>query len=180
VESACAVLRGCADDVVTLWGHPMVAALTERRRLRFDDWAEYFLPDAHRVSAVGYIPTFADVLRARIQTIGIEEHALQVPSGVLGRPPSVWRLFDVGGARGQRAAWVPYFDDVHAIIFIAPVSAFDQWLDEDARTNRLDDSMKLFESVCKSPLLQRAVLVLFMNKIDVLARKLRSGVRVSK
>lgn len=38
----------------------------------------------------------------------------------------LWNLYDVGGARGQRHTWVPYFDDANAIIFLAPVSAFDQ------------------------------------------------------
>jgi hypothetical protein len=98
----------------------------------------------------------------------------------VGRPPAVWRLYDVGGARGQRAAWLPFFDDASAIIFLAPVSAFDQWLDEDPRTNRLDDSMKLFEAVCRNLLLRKAMLVLFMNKVDVLRQKLATGTRVAK
>jgi guanine nucleotide-binding protein alpha-1 subunit len=39
-----------------------------------------------------------------------------------------WRIYDVGGSRGQRHMWAPYFDDINAIIFVAPVSAFDQVL----------------------------------------------------
>ena len=59
-----------------------------------------------------------------------------------------WKIYDVGGARHQRQAWAPYFDDgayrlhrefsaysglrrtVDAIIFLAPISAFDQVLAE--------------------------------------------------
>ena len=37
-----------------------------------------------------------------------------------------WIIYDVGGARGQRQSWAPYFDDINSIIFLAPVSAFDQ------------------------------------------------------
>lgn len=64
-----------------------------------------------------------DILHARIQTMGVAEHIFDVP--LHGRSVT-WHLYDVGGARGQRHTWVPYFDDATAIIFLAPVSAFDQ------------------------------------------------------
>ena len=55
--------------------------------------------------------------------MGIASHEFTVQ--VSGKS-ILWHLFDVGGARGQRHTWVPYFDDANAIIFLAPVSAFDQ------------------------------------------------------
>ena len=64
-----------------------------------------------------------DILHARIQTMGVAEHIFDVD--IHGKSVT-WHLFDVGGARGQRHSWVPYFDDANAIIFVAPVSAFDQ------------------------------------------------------
>jgi guanine nucleotide-binding protein alpha-1 subunit len=69
-----------------------------------------------------------DILHARIQTIGVAEHIFDVH--VNGRTVP-WHLYDVGGARGQRHTWAPYFDDANAIIFVAPVSAFDQVSDID-------------------------------------------------
>ena len=35
------------------------------------------------------------------------------------------------------AAWAPYFDNMDAIIFLAPISAFDEVLVEDTSVNRL-------------------------------------------
>ena len=35
------------------------------------------------------------------------------------------------------AAWVPFFDDMNAIIFLARISCFDQVLMEDTSVNRL-------------------------------------------
>lgn len=36
----------------------------------------------------------------------------------------------------QRPHWIPYFDDVQAIIFLAPL-AFNLMLEEDSKVNRL-------------------------------------------
>jgi len=91
-----------------------------------------------------------------------------------------WLLYDVGGARGQRHAWVPYFDDATAIIFLAPISAFDQYLEEDPRTNRIDDSLQLWTMVCSNLLLKNAHLVLMLNKADLLREKLNAGIKVRK
>ena len=35
------------------------------------------------------------------------------------------------------AAWIPFFDDMDAIIFLAPLSPFDQVLEEDPSVGRL-------------------------------------------
>ena len=148
-----------------------------------------------------------DILRARIQTLGVAEHVFEMN---LGRKSVIWRLFDVGlvdsyssglsakqvvgggsqapplcrhagrvypeirnpvealeameaigalealgatpclntadsslitlhsrGARGQRHTWMPFFDDANAIIFLAPISAFDQYLEEDYKVRVL-------------------------------------------
>jgi len=109
--------------------------------------------------------------------MGVAEHVFDV--NIHGKSVA-WHLFDVGGARGQRHTWVPYFDDANAIIFVAPVSAFDQYLEEDPRTNRIDDSLQLFTQICSSPLLKNVHLVLFLNKTDLLRGKLDNGLRVQK
>lgn len=77
----------------------------------------------------------------------------------------------------QRAQWASYFDDVNAIIFLAPINCFDERLAEDRTVNRLDDSVHLWKLVCANKLLARTELVLFLNKCDLLAKKLKSGVR---
>ena len=49
-------------------------------------------------------------MHARIQTMGVAEHVFDM--SVHGRTVR-WHLFDVGGARGQRHSWIPYFDDAY-------------------------------------------------------------------
>jgi guanine nucleotide-binding protein subunit alpha len=48
--------------------------------------------------------------------------------------------------------------DVQAIIFLAPISVFDERLDGDTGPNRLEDSMKFWASICKSKLLAKVPL----------------------
>lgn len=78
------------------------------------------------------------------------------------------------------ATWAPYFDNVDAILFLAPISGFDQVLSEDRTVNRLEDSVLLWKAVCSNKLLATVDLVLFLNKCDILEAKLKGGVRLSK
>ena len=77
-------------------------------------------------------------------------------------------------------AWYPYFDDCDAILFLAPISCFDERLAEDRRVNRLEDSYMLWKAVVSSKLLARTSIVLFLNKCDLLREKLESGVRLNQ
>ncbi len=40
-----------------------------------------------------------------------------------------------------------------------------QYLEEDPRTNRIDDSLQLFTAICSNKLLSNAALVLMLNKV---------------
>ncbi|KAH7884416.1 guanine nucleotide binding protein, alpha subunit [Phlebopus sp. FC_14] len=177
VEEVAMMLDQLCDEIKILWEHPVVRALILNRKLKLDEWAEFFLNDVARISSRNYIPSTDDILHARIQTMGVAEHIFDVD--IHGKIVT-WHLFDVGGARGQRHSWVPYFDDANAIIFVSPISAFDQYLEEDPRTNRIDDSLQLFTQICSNQLLKRVHLVLFLNKTDILRKKLDRGLLVSK
>ena len=71
--------------------------------------------------------------------------------------------------------------DEHAFRFsVSPVSVFDQRLEEDDSVNRLEDSLTLWTSVCSSKLLAKTQLILFLNKCDLLRRKLKRGIQINK
>ncbi|CAA7269582.1 unnamed protein product [Cyclocybe aegerita] len=184
VQEVGRLLEACEEDIHELWSHPTVKGMMAKRRLKLDEWSEFFLRHISRVAAPDYVPTTDDILHARIQTMGVAEHVFDV--NIHGKSVT-WHLYDVGGARGQRHSWVPYFDDANAIIFVAPVSAFDQaclslrpYLEEDPRTNRIDDSLQLFTQICSNALLKSVHLVLFLNKTDLLRAKLDRGLKVRK
>lgn len=60
---------------------------------------------------------------------------------------------------------------VDAIIFLAPISAFDQVLAEDTSVNRLQDSLILWQTVVSNKLLGNVNIILFLNKCDLLKVK---------
>jgi len=170
-------LAGLVEEIEDLWQHPAVRRLLQLRMLRLDEAAPFFLDNIRRLAEPDYLPTTDDLLNVRLQTLGIAEHRYQI---TLGGSRFNWLMYDVGGARGMRHAWVPYFDDATAIIFLAPISAFDQYLEEDTRTNRIDDSLQLFTAICSNELLKSAHLVLLLNKTDILKKKLAAGIKVRK
>jgi guanine nucleotide-binding protein alpha-1 subunit len=65
-----------------------------------------------------------------------------------------------------------------AIIFLAPISSFDERLREDRRVNRLEDTYMLWQTLCSLQMLSKTQIILFLNKCDLLEQKLRAGVKV--
>ncbi|CCM05237.1 uncharacterized protein FIBRA_07447 [Fibroporia radiculosa] len=170
-----AVLAACRDDIVTLWEDPVVREVLKKHNLPFK--VHSFLNDAARIATLIYEPTDDDIVRARLRTLGVEEHRFTMENGAL--PGSEWYIYDVGGSRSNRPMWIPYFDDIQAIIFLAPL-AFNLMLEEDSKVNRLEDSIMLWKEICGNPLLGKTTLILFLNKMDILQATLASGIRVSK
>jgi guanine nucleotide-binding protein subunit alpha len=58
---------------------------------------------------------------------------------------------------------------------MAPISCFDEKLEEDHRVNRVKDSLLLWKAICSSKLLSKVQFILFLNKCDLLAAKLKRG-----
>ncbi|KAF9486211.1 G-protein alpha subunit [Pholiota conissans] len=174
------ILNACMQDMVYLWTCPaikqlLVKQLLVKQKIKADDLNGYFLDSLDRVAGTRYIPADDDILRARLKTLGVSEHRFKITTNGLMRD---WKVFDVGGHRSQVTAWAPFFDDMDAIIFLAPISGFDQVLEEDHRINRLEDSFKLWTMIVTSPLLKNTNIILFLNKIDIFRTKLASGIKL--
>ncbi|CCA73216.1 probable G protein alpha chain [Serendipita indica DSM 11827] len=172
------ILEACSEDMTALWTSPAARQILKQRRIRLEESSGFFLDDIDRIAKKDYEPTDEDILRARLRTVGVQEHKISLELGP--EKGQDWYIYDVGGSRSQRSAWESFFDDVNAIIFLAPLSSFDQSLAEDKRVNRVEDSLLLWKSICSSKLLAKVELILFLNKCDILAKKLESGIRLAK
>ncbi|KAI0294691.1 guanine nucleotide binding protein, alpha subunit [Multifurca ochricompacta] len=151
-------LESCRNSMNRLWKDEWVRRRLVEKRVRLQESSGLC-----RITAKMYAPTDEDVLKARLKTVGVVEHSFTINMGSI-RGNSNWVIYDVGGSRSQRHAWAPFFQDVNAIIFLAPISAFDQVLTEDSRVNRLEDSLLLWRAVVSNKLLEKVPIVLFLNK----------------
>ncbi|KAF8886733.1 guanine nucleotide binding protein, alpha subunit [Infundibulicybe gibba] len=182
-DDATDVIASCREDMMALWMDEAVRAVLKIRGMRLEDSAGFFLNDLERIATRNYEPSDDDVVRARLRTFAVQEHKIRFENessllnsiGLAHDFGKEWTIYDVGGARTM-TCMATYFDDVNAIIF--PISCFDERLLEDPRVNRLEDSLLLWRAVCSSKLLSQATMILFLNKCDLLKRKLKAGVRV--
>ncbi|THU95294.1 G-alpha-domain-containing protein [Dendrothele bispora CBS 962.96] len=166
------IIAACRKDIASLWMNEDVQRKLSEEEIWLRDQPGFFLEDVERVAEEEYVPTPDDVLRARVSTIGPEEHRIPMEGHRRGRE---WVIYDVGGSRSQRAAWAQFFDDVTVIIFLAPISAFNLALAEEPNTNRLADSLKIWRMICSNKLLSNVDLILLLNKIDILDKLLKKG-----
>lgn len=58
------------------------------------------------------------------------------------------------------------------IVFVADLSAFDEYLDEDKSVSRLDDTLDLFSYIINEPSLSHLTITVLLNKVDLLQKKL--------
>ncbi|KAM9769319.1 guanine nucleotide binding protein (G protein) alpha v1 [Menidia menidia] len=153
-----------------LWADPGVrAAVARGYEYELNDSALYFFDNMTRIVSPDYVPTETDVLRVRLRTTGVIETQFKVKH-------LVFRMYDVGGQRTERRKWIGCFEDVRAVLFVVALSGYDMTLVEDPSTNRLQESMKLFSSVCNNVFFRCTSMILFMNKIDLFQDKiLHSG-----
>ncbi|CAH8444109.1 unnamed protein product [Schistosoma guineensis] len=149
-----------------LWNDDGVQQCFKRsREYQLNDSASYFFNSLDRLAKHDYIPTDQDVLRTRVKTTGIQETQFSYKK-------IEFRLVDVGGQRSERKKWIHCFQDVTAIIFVVALSEYDLGLAEDQTTNRMVESMNLFDSICNNSWFTETSLLLFLNKRDLFEQKI--------
>eukprot|EP00800_Vazella_pourtalesii_P014141 TRINITY_DN3511_c0_g3_i2.p1 TRINITY_DN3511_c0_g3~~TRINITY_DN3511_c0_g3_i2.p1 ORF type:complete len:160 (+),score=41.89 TRINITY_DN3511_c0_g3_i2:405-884(+) len=84
-------------------------------------------------------------------------------------------MVDVGGQKTERKKWIHCFEDVKAVMFIVALSDYDLTLREDDETNRMLDSMDLFDSICNNQYFRNTSTMLFLNKQDRFMEKLQES-----
>ncbi|WAR05596.1 GNAS-like protein [Mya arenaria] len=164
-------------DIEVLWRDAGVQECYSRSyEYQLIDSAKYFLDKVEEIRRPDYLPSDQDILRCRVLTTGI--HHIEFDVHDAGHPVS-FSVFDVGGQRGERRKWIQVFDSVVAILFLADVSSYEQTLREDQTKNRFMEALEIFEQVWKNRFLKNVSILLFMNKMDVLAEKIQRGRSIS-
>ncbi|KAI6190308.1 Guanine nucleotide binding protein G(O) subunit [Aphelenchoides bicaudatus] len=152
--------------VKKLWAEPKIQEAYERRsEFHLIDCAKYFLDNLDRLNENAYCPTVDDVLRARMETVGVAQIHYSYKD-------LDFRIFDVGGQKNERRKWIHLFDNVNALFFLAAISEYDQKMREDSETNRLHDAIELFSGIGNNSLFSKVQIILFLNKQDLFAEKI--------
>jgi hypothetical protein len=93
-------------------------------------------------------------------------------------PSQIWKLdrplqvLDVGGMRAERRKWPSLRRGVDCIFFVASLAEHAQLLAEDTSTNRMAESLVLFEATCQRLEEEGVPHCLFLTNEDELTRQL--------
>jgi len=156
-------------QISEVWKDHATQKLYERRsEYQLNDSAKTFFDDLTRITSPEFKPTDQDVLRSRVQTTGIIETEFRIDG-------HKFIMVDVGGQRSERKKWIHCFEDVTAVLFCVGMSEYDQVLYEDSATNRMHEALRLFHEICQSKWFTYTAIILFLNKSDLFAEKLRAG-----
>lgn len=128
----------------------------------------YFFERIHKYADKDYTCTDDDILKGRIKTTGITETNFNI-NGIK------FKLLDAGGQRSERKKWIHCFQDITCACFVLAVSEYDQMLFEDERVNRMYEAIMLFDSLVNSKWFAETPFILFLNKVDLLAEKVRNS-----
>lgn len=153
-------------EIDSLWADSGIRECYERRReYQLSDSTKYYLNDFSRIREPDYLPTQQDILRVRIPTTGIIEYPFDLDQ-------IMFRMVDVGGQRSERRKWIHCFENVTSIMFLVALSEYDQVLVEAGNENRMEESKALFLTIISYPWFRDSSVILFLNKIDILAEKI--------
>ncbi|NP_001012243.3 guanine nucleotide-binding protein subunit alpha-13a [Danio rerio] len=142
-------------------------AYDRRREFQLGESVKYFLDNVDKLGQLDYLPSQKDILLARKPTKGIHEYEFEIKN-------VPFKMVDVGGQRSERKRWFECFDSVTSILFLVSSSEYDQVLMEDRQTNRLTESLNIFETIVNNRVFANVSIILFLNKTDLLEDKVKT------
>ncbi|CAM9560498.1 unnamed protein product [Chrysoparadoxa australica] len=153
--------------IKSLWGEKAIQQTWDRRsEYQIVDSMAYFFENIDSIMQTNYMASPQDILHVRIRSTGIVTDVYNVDN-------TIFEMYDVGGQRNERKKWIHCFDNVTAVIYVAALSGYDQGLFEDHTTNRLTEAINLFKEICENPYFNHSSIILFLNKRDLFAEKIK-------
>ncbi|XP_047215384.1 guanine nucleotide-binding protein subunit alpha-13-like [Girardinichthys multiradiatus] len=161
------VFQHYLPSIRALWADQGIQNAYDRRReFQLGESVKYFLDNLEKLGQLEYLPSQQDILLARKPTKGIHEYNFEIKN-------VPFKMVDVGGQRSERRRWFECFDSVTSILFLVSSSEYDQVLMEDRQTNRLSESLNIFETIVNNRVFGNVSIILFLNKTDLLEEKVK-------
>jgi len=165
-------LPNYVNDINTIWEDVGIQnAYSCKNQFQLIDQAQYFIDNAKRICEPNFLPSEDDIIHSRAKTAAIVE--LEIMGSNNTWP--TFRIIDVGGQRNERKKWIHFFEGVTAEIYVTSLSEYDQKLEEDDTTNRIVESLKLFEETINSKWFGNSHIILFLNKSDLFKEKIKTN-----
>ncbi|KAJ3601563.1 hypothetical protein NHX12_032531 [Muraenolepis orangiensis] len=159
------VFQHYLPSIRAIWADQGIQQAYDRRReFQLGESVKYFLDNLEKLGKSDYLPSQQDILLARKPTKGIHEYDFEIKN-------VPFKIVDVGGQRSERRRWFECFDSVTSILFLVSSSEYDQVLMEDRQTNRLSESLNIFETIVNNRVFGNVSIILFLNKYDLLEEK---------
>ncbi|GAA5988195.1 hypothetical protein JCM10908_002106 [Rhodotorula pacifica] len=156
-----------AKAIAAVWDFAGAKEAVEMsHEFQLNDSAEYYFTNVARLAQPGYLPSDQDILRSRVKSTGITELQLNIHG-------TIYRMMDVGGQRSERKKWINVFQDINVLLFVLAISEYNQMLYEDESVSRISEATTLWSSIANSRWFQNASIILFLNKIDLFAQKIK-------
>uniref|UniRef100_A0A146V978 Guanine nucleotide binding protein (G protein), alpha 13b n=1 Tax=Fundulus heteroclitus TaxID=8078 RepID=A0A146V978_FUNHE len=161
------VFQHYLPSIRALWADQGIQDAYDRRReFQLGESVKYFLDNLEKLGQSEYLPSQQDILLARKPTKGIHEYNFEIKN-------VPFKMVDVGGQRSERRRWFECFESVTSILFLVSSSEYDQVLMEDRQTNRLSESLNIFETIVNNRVFSNVSIILFLNKTDLLEEKVK-------
>jgi len=129
--------------------------------LQFACGIDYFFDDAARFFSPDFKASPEDVLRTRTKTSGVLEYSFP-----LEKISATVKIIDVGGQRAERRKWMHQFDNCDLVIYFSSLIGYNMTMEEDSKTNRLQDDLALFNSLMQLIPMKKSW-IFFQNKDDL-------------
>jgi len=154
----------------SLWADKGVQiAILKGNEHSLHDNLSYFFKDFERLFDRDYLPTDQDIRRMPLRTTGIRET-------IFGLGNLTYRILDVSGQRSERKKWIHLMDNVQVLLFLVPLSSYNETLVDYLDINKLQEALMQFKQVANSKYFEKAVLILFLDGVRLFLEKIVSGI----
>jgi hypothetical protein len=181
------------DHIKNIIAEKAIKQVLERKKeLQFYENGEYWFENIDRICDPDYVPTMQDVVRTKVKTVGMieTEKVVEISEELINTDNVPISLCDVGGQRpyaicvfltfcSERRKWVHGYKNVSAVLYFVSLPEFTQTCYEDEVTNRLTESVKVFEGIInhqgKAEALNLVNSYLIFTKPDLLVQAIKEN-----
>jgi guanine nucleotide-binding protein G(i) subunit alpha len=164
------------ESIKTIWKNPEVIEFYNKNKSEYFifDGSDYFMKNLEKFDASNYYPSNQDIIMCREQNSGICEFDFF-------ENDYYFKIFDVGGSRNEYKKWIHFFfEEINCVIYLVSLSSFDKKMYEDDFTNRLEESINVFDEVVNYPSLSKLKFYLLFNMVDLFDEKMEKNKNLKK